>query len=236
MSSIVSWTKAACLVLLTSEALAGPIDRVETLEKRAVCTAYSKFALIETRGTGEPQGPSNSFKTMDASIIAQVAGGSEYNTIYPASIDQNSASGTTDIVNQINAGLKLNPNRCYILEGYSQGAAATVDAMPKLTGAAFNAVKGVFLIGNPHHKAGLACNVDSRGGSTTRDVNGLTVFIGSIPTSWVSKTLDVCAYGDGVCDTAHGFGITAAHLSYKSDANVQNQGVKFVVGKLRGTS
>jgi len=34
-------------------------------------------ALIETRGTGEPQGPSNSFKTMDAAIIAQLAGGTE---------------------------------------------------------------------------------------------------------------------------------------------------------------
>jgi hypothetical protein len=143
---------------------------------------------------------------------------------------------------------------CFILEGYSQGAAATVDAMPKLTGAAFNAIKGVFLIGNPHHKSGLACNVDSNGGTTTKNVNGLTVFVGSIPANWVSKTLDVCAYvshlvlrekmdikltlsqGDGVCDTAHGFGITAAHLSYKSDANVQNQGIKFVIGKLQGTS
>lgn len=66
--------------------------------------------------------------------------------------------------------------------------------MPKLTGAAFNAVKGVFLLGNPHHKAGLACNVDSDGGSTTKNVNGLTVLVGSIPNNWVSKTLDVCAY------------------------------------------
>lgn len=34
-------------------------------------------ALIETRGTGEPQGPSNTFKTMDAAILAQLMGGSE---------------------------------------------------------------------------------------------------------------------------------------------------------------
>ncbi|KAI4849128.1 cutinase [Aureobasidium sp. EXF-8845] len=233
MSSILGWAKAACLLLLASEAFASPIERIEQLEKRAVCTAYT---LIETRGTNEPQGPSNSFKTMDAAIIAQVMGGTEYDTVYPASIDQNSAKGTADIINQVNTGLKSNPNMCFILEGYSQGAAATVDAMPKLTGAAFNAIKGVFLIGNPHHKSGLACNVDSNGGTTTKNVNGLTVLVGSIPANWVSKTLDVCAYGDGVCDTAHGFGITAAHLSYKSDANVQNQGIKFVVGKLQGTS
>jgi len=233
MSSILGWTKAACLLLLATEAFASPIEKIEQLEKRAVCTAYT---LIETRGTNEPQGPSNSFKTMDAAIIAQVMGGTEYDTVYPASIDQNSAKGTADIINQVNAGLKSNPNMCFILEGYSQGAAATVDAMPKLTGAAFDAIKGVFLIGNPHHKSGLACNVDSNGGTTTKNVNGLTAFFGSIPANWVSKTLDVCAYGDGVCDTAHGFGITAAHLSYKSDANVQSQGIKFVVGKLQGTS
>lgn len=90
--------------------------------------------------------------------------------------------------------MKSNPNRCFILEGYSQGAAATVDAMSKITGANFDAVKGVFLIGNPHHKSGLACNVDSNGGTTTKNVNGLTVLVGSIPANWVSKTLDVCAY------------------------------------------
>jgi hypothetical protein len=37
----------------------------------------STQALLETRGTNEPQGPSNSFKTMNAAIIAQVMGGTE---------------------------------------------------------------------------------------------------------------------------------------------------------------
>ena len=57
----------------------------------------STQALIETRGTNEPQGPSNSFKTMNAAIIAQVMGGTEYDTVYPASIDQISIVGTTDV-------------------------------------------------------------------------------------------------------------------------------------------
>ncbi|CAD0105762.1 unnamed protein product [Aureobasidium uvarum] len=233
MSSLAAWTKAVCLLLLASEALASPIEKIEQLEKRAVCTAYT---LIETRGTNEPQGPSNSFKTMDAAIIAQVMGGNEYDTVYPASIDQISIVGTNDIINQINNGLKADPKRCFILEGYSQGAAATVDAMPRLTGAAFNAVKGVFLLGNPHRRAGLACNVDANGGTTTKNSNGLTALLGGIPSNWVSKTLDVCAYNDPVCDTAHGLGDVNVHLSYKSDPNVQNQGIKFVIGKLRGTS
>jgi hypothetical protein len=66
--------------------------------------------------------------------------------------------------------------------------------MPKLTGASFDAVKGVFLIGNPEHKSGLACNVDATGGTTTKNVNGLEAFKGGIPANWVSKTLDVCIY------------------------------------------
>lgn len=191
---------------------------------------------------------------MNSNIRSQVSGGKEYDTVYPAGSNQDSSSGTTDIVNHIQQTLASNPNECFILEGYSQGAAATVNAMPRLTGAAFNAVKGVFLIGDPEHKSGLTCNVDNNGGTTTRNVNGLEAYSGSIPSNWVSKTLDVCIYvsfvlafglaivadsifqGDGVCDTTHGYGINAQHLQYPNDSPTQNMGTKFVVGKLQGTS
>jgi hypothetical protein len=80
------------------------------------------------------------------------------------------------------------------LQGYSQGAAATTNALPQLTGAAFDAVKGVFLLGNPQHVAGLACNVDIQGGDSTRNVNGLSARAGQIPQNWISKTQDVCNF------------------------------------------
>lgn len=67
--------------------------------------------------------------------------------------------------------------------------------MSQLTGAKFDAVKGVFLIGNPAHKSGLTCNVDNNGGTTTRNVNGLSAGLGGgIPSNWVAKTLDVCIF------------------------------------------
>lgn len=110
-------------------------------------------------------------------------------------------------------------------------------------------MKGVFLIGDPQHKAGLACNVDNNGGTTTRNVNGLSAFgAAGIPSNWISKTLDVCIYvslasiawiaansmqGDGVCDTTHGAGINAQHLQYPSDGPTQNLGTSFVVGRLQ---
>lgn len=84
------------------------------------------------------------------------------------------------------------PSTCIILEGYSQGAAATVDAMSQLTGENMDAVRGVVLIGDPRHKAGLACNVDNNGGTTTKGANGIEAFEASIPSDWVSKVLDIC--------------------------------------------
>ena len=189
---------------------------------------------------------------MNSRITSQKSGGRIYNTVYLADFSQNSAQGTADvsytlrrsgrghrsetdgragsaqIVNQIQTRLAANPSECFLLQGYSQGAAATVNALPRLTGSAFDAVKGVFLIGDPLHKSGLACNVDNHGGSTTRNVNGLSAFLGSgISSNWVAKTADVCIYGDGVCDTTHGYGINAQHLQYPYDTDTQNMGATF---------
>jgi hypothetical protein len=213
-------------------AAASPVD----LEGRQ--SACSSYTIINTRGTGEVQGQSSGFNTMNSNIRSQVSGGKTYNTVYAADYSQNSAAGTADIVNKITTTLRTSPNECFILEGYSQGAAATVNALPKLTGTANTAVKGVFLIGDPLHKSGLTCNVDANGGTTTLNVNGISQYYGanSIPSGWISRTLDVCAFGDGVCDTTHGQGVNAAHLSYPQSSSVQNMGTTFVVGKLRGTA
>ncbi|KAI5370240.1 Putative cutinase/acetylxylan esterase, alpha/Beta hydrolase [Septoria linicola] len=201
------------------------------LEERATCSSYT---IINTRGTGEPQGPSSGFRTMNTQITSQVSGSTIYNTVYAAGVSQNSAAGTRDIVNKITSTLRTSPNECFVLEGYSQGAAATTNAMTQLTGNAFTAVRAVVLLGNPNHKRGLACNVDSQGGTTTKNVNGLSAFgSAGVPSNWVSKTLDICAYGDGVCDTTHGYGINAAHLSYPSSSSAQRLGSTFAVEKLR---
>ncbi|EPQ27501.1 uncharacterized protein PFL1_05039 [Pseudozyma flocculosa PF-1] len=199
----------------------------------AGASSCASYTIISTRGTSELQGPSAGFRTMNSRLTSSVSGGKVYNTVYPADFSQISTVGTNDIVNKVNSVLRTNPNECFILQGYSQGAAATTNALPRLTGAAFDAVKGVFNIGNPLHKRGLACNVDSKGGTTTRDVQGLSALLGQgIPQNWVSKTMDVCAFGDGVCDTTHGFGINAQHLSYPLDSNVQNMGFNFMKKQL----
>lgn len=201
-------------------------------EKRAAC---SKYLIIDTRGTGEAQGPSAGFRTMNQRIFSTVSGGSEYDTVYPADYSQNSASGTQDIVNKVKSTLAQSPSTCFILEGYSQGAAATVNALSQLTGANFDAVKGVILIGDPQHKPNLACNVDGNGGKTTAAASGISYYgSGGIPSNWVSKSLDICIYGDGVCDRSSGYGITAQHLQYPNNANVQSMGANFAIKALQG--
>jgi len=220
----------ACAV---STAFASPItptpEERAIITDRAVSSTCPRYTIINTRGTGEPQGPSSGFRTMNSNIQSQLSGGTIYNTVYAADFSQVSTAGTADIVRKVQSTLASDPTHCFFLEGYSQGAAATTNALKQLTGASFDAVKGVFLIGNPQHRSGLACNVDTNGGTTTRNVNGLSVYAGPIPANWISKTLDVCNYGDGVCDTTHGYGINAQHLAYPSSAGTQSQGTNFGV-------
>lgn len=184
------------VAVLAGYTAAAPLNG-ETLVERVACASYT---IINTRGTGEPQGESSGFRTINSAVRSQVAGGTAYNTVYPAGWDQNSAAGTRDIIREVNSVLSADASACVVLEGYSQGAAATVNALSQLTGDAFDAVKGVFLIGNPVHKSGLECNVDNNGGTTTRNVNGISA-AGSrgIPAEWVPKTLGVCIFVSVPC-------------------------------------
>ncbi len=93
--------------------------------------------------------------------------------------------------------------------------------------------KVLILIGNPEHQPNLACNVDGNGGKTTYSSRGISAFKAGVPSAWVSKTLDICIYGDGVCDSTHGFGITYQHLQYPTNANVQSMGASFAIKALQ---
>jgi hypothetical protein len=150
------------------------------IERQNACSSYT---IINTRGTGEAQGPSAGFRTMNSNIQRQLPGGKVYNTVYAADASQNSAAGTADIVRKVQSTLSSNPNECFILEGYSQGAAATTNALPKLTGASFNAVKGVFLIGNPEHRSGPSTTLSSPFVEPIADVSSQACLATSTPTA-----------------------------------------------------
>jgi hypothetical protein len=186
----------AAIPLLISSTQAAAVPAVSLTSRAGACSSYT---IIDTRGTGEMQGPSVGFRSMNQKIQAQAQGGKVHDTVYPADFSQNSAQGTKDIVNTITQTLQKNKNECFILQGYSQGAAATVNAMPQISGASFDAVKAVVLIGDPMHKPNLACNVDNMGGSSTKGASGISAALGKgIPQEWVGKTLDICISVSGL--------------------------------------
>ncbi|KAF2770550.1 cutinase-like protein, partial [Teratosphaeria nubilosa] len=191
-------------------------------------------ALLNTRGTDEVPGESKAFITMNANITSLLPGGKIYNTVYPATYIDYSASkaaGTSDILNYVRVTLDYNPDECFVLQGYSQGAWATVNALTELSGEEWDAVKGVFLVGDPEHNAGLECNVDNFNGTSTRWANGVTSADGRVPDDWIDRTLDVCIYGDGICDPDNAVYplVNAQHLSYPYDPNTQSLGSSFAL-------
>ncbi|KAM0744347.1 hypothetical protein ACQRIT_001661 [Beauveria bassiana] len=224
-------TLAAALGL-ASTVSAAAIQACGAAPAPSSCASYT---IINARGTSEAQGESVGFKTMNQKVLAERSGGKVYDVVYAANWFQISAPGTKDLIDQVGKILAQNPSECLILEGYSQGATVVVDALRKLTGPAFDAVKGVFLIGNTRHERGLACNVDMQGGDKTKYTTGILYLPGlGVPTDWVPKTLDVCNVGDSVCDvdSGHGTLITDQHVAYPTDAGLQDMGAKFLLKQL----
>ena len=78
------------LELLTVAGLAA----ASPVERQNACSSYT---LLNTRGTGEAQGQSSGFRTINSQIQRQVSGGKIYNTVYSASASQISTAGTRDV-------------------------------------------------------------------------------------------------------------------------------------------
>lgn len=125
---------------------------------------------------------------------------------------------------------------CFLLKGYSQGDSVTANAIKQISSAdaAFDAIKSLWPTCNPQHRRGLACNIDTNGGDTSRDVNRLSASRGRILQELVPRTRDVYAFGDGVCDTTNGLGIKVAHLTFPNNAGTQRLRTEFGVGVLTG--
>ena len=158
-------------------------------------TTCSAYTLINARGTYEPQAESGGFLLMNQRILSQLPKGGVYNVVFPASPipEDNILPAAQDILREIECKLNQDPEHCFILQGYSLGATVTISTLPNITGPAFDAVRGLFVIGNPVHTPGLGCNFDNALGTSTRNTTGfLAGQYPGIPEDWVSKTLDIC--------------------------------------------
>jgi hypothetical protein len=128
-----------------------------------------------------------------------------------------------------------------------------VNALQQLgaSSAGGQAVKAVFLVGDPFHLAGKKSNEDQSGGKTTANLSGIESADadGGIPAawdgsgkvldvcyqvrsveSWVGRPLTACGQGDGVCS---GDEITIQYTYYSSSASVQTLGSNLLIKQLQ---
>lgn len=122
--------------------------------------------------------------------------------------------------------------------GYSQGAAAVVDALPKLPPADYKRVKAVVLFGNPLKWPGKDCIIDEKGQTSTRNTFGQKAHgrkdkYQLIYDKWEEKILDICYFNDGVCGHTDGIHPNT-HAQYEGDSKVQSMGSTFVIERLQG--
>jgi pimeloyl-ACP methyl ester carboxylesterase len=206
---------------------------------RSDCHSY---ILINTRGTGEPQGESIGFRGMIADILRNAPGGISYNTRYLAAPDATQVTtlvGSNDIISLIEEGTQNCPEQQYALLGYSQGATVTNQVLQHFATSSQEGrrVKSVVLIGNPYHLSNRQGNRDETCGSSTAGASG--ILLGSapyeIPEDWYAtgKVRDICFADDQVCNGASvGNLFSGTHLLYGFEESVQTCGAGFVVDRL----
>jgi len=206
---------------------------------RADCHDY---ILINTRGTGEPQGTSIGFRAMLNEILAAVHGGSVYDTRYLAAPDATQLTvkiGSDDVIQFINDGLASCPEQRYALFGYSQGATVTNQVLQNFTTTSPQGqqIKSIVDIGNPYHLPNKQGNADENCGASTAGATGILNPIEDfgIPDDWYAtgKVRDICFSHDQVCNgVSLGNIFSGEHLLYGFSESVQSCGAEFVVPKL----
>ncbi|KAJ3540593.1 hypothetical protein NM208_g4993 [Fusarium decemcellulare] len=200
--------------------LAIPRVNLSATERLAPCAPYK---LIDSRGSGEPQGVSLMFQIALERILANNTGTISQSVIYPAGFDQNITSGVQNVIDIIKYGQKDCPNQKYFFE-----------ALNKLDDEALGAVNSVVLVGNPYRIPGRRSNLDNYGHLDNRTVYGLFAAHslqsnGSIPTynenlDRSGRVIDICLDNDIVCaiDPECTCQLASDHMSYGMMQSVQD--------------
>ena len=206
---------------------------------RAECHDY---ILINTRGTGEPQGTSIGFRAMLNEILAAVPAGSVYDTRYLAAPDATQLTvkiGSDDVIRFIIDGLASCPEQEYALFGYSQGATVTNQVLQNFTTTSPQGqqIKSIVNIGNPYHLPNKQGNADENCGASTAGATGILNPIEDygIPDAWYAtgKVRDICFSDDQVCNgVSLGNIFSGDHLLYGFSDSVQSCGAEFVIPKI----
>ncbi|KAF2164206.1 carbohydrate esterase family 5 protein [Zasmidium cellare ATCC 36951] len=207
-----------------------------------VHAACHDYVLINTHGTGEPQGESIGFRGMISDVLAALPNGVRYDTVYPAAPDltqQTTFIGSSDIGNEIQQGLQSCPEQRYALLGYSQGATVTNEVLQAFspTSAQGQSIEAIVLVGNPYHRPNKAGNVDEDCGTSTAGASGVLLPTANytIPDAWYAtgKVRDICFTDDPVC-SGYDLGtlFSPSHFFYGFSKSVQECGREFLVEML----
>jgi cutinase len=208
-----------CLAALSLVGGAGLATVAAPTATAAPCTDID---VVSARGTFEPG--TLGFIVGDpvySELRKKITGKtlSSYAVNYPADLSLTSAAqGNRDLVNHVQSQAASCPNQRFILVGYSQGA-NVVDNSIGISSA--GAVVGSPIV------ATLPAAVEPKVSAVLLFGNPIRALGKSVTGTYQSRTLDICAQGDPVCQS--GGGNTGAHLSYRDNAA---EAATFAAGKV----
>lgn len=208
-----------CLAALSLVGGAGLATLSAPTASAAPCTDID---VVAARGTFEPGRlglivGDPVFSALEKKLTGKTV--SSYAVDYPANLSLTSAAqGNRDLVNHVNSQAANCPNQRFILVGYSQGA-NVVDNSIGISSA--GAVVGSPIV------ASLPAAVEPKVAAVLLFGNPIRALGKSVTGTYQSRTFDICAEGDPVCE--RGGGDTGAHLSYRDDADAA---ASFAAGKV----
>ncbi|MFF6952081.1 cutinase family protein [Streptomyces iakyrus] len=208
-----------CLAALS---LAGGAGLTTLAAPPAMAAACSDVEVVAARGTFEPGTLGFIVGDPVYSALQKKAVGksfSSYKVNYPADLSPTSAAqGNLDLVNHVKSQAATCPGQKFVLVGYSQGA-NVVDNSIGISSA--GAVVGSPIV------ATLPAAVEPKVAAVLLFGNPIRALGKSVTGTYQSRTLDLCAQGDPVCE--NGGGDVGAHLSYRDDAE---EAATFAAGRL----
>ncbi|MGW0331485.1 cutinase family protein [Streptomyces sp. NPDC003011] len=197
-----------CLAALS---LAGGAGLVTVSAPTATAAPCTDVEVVSARGTFEPG--TLGFIVGDpvySELRKKIPGKtlSSYGVDYPANLSLTSAAqGNLDLVNHVTSQAASCPNQRFVLVGYSQGA-NVVDNSIGISSA--GAVVGSPIV------ATLPAAVEPKVAAVLLFGNPIRALGKSVTGVYQSRTLDICAQGDPICE--NGGGDTGAHLGYRDNA------------------
>ncbi|MEU2282676.1 cutinase family protein [Streptomyces sp. NPDC013178] len=208
-----------CLAALSLVGGAGLATLSAPAASAAACTDID---VVAARGTFEPG--TLGFIVGDpvySALQKKITGKtlSSYKVNYPADLSLTSAAqGNADLVNHVKSQAAACPNQRFVLVGYSQGA-NVVDNSIGISSA--GAVVGSPIV------ATVPAALEPRVAAVLLFGNPIRALGKSVTGTYQSRTLDLCAQGDPICE--NGGDDVLAHLGYTADADAA---ATFAAGKV----